>query len=92
MITSKKLSFQVGSMKEQEVVLSREISVDLFKIENDNVLHIIDIVTHFIAAEFLRNGISSNSVRGAFLKCLVLVYAGKPDVMFWDHGSPFTSN
>ena len=91
-ITRKQLSFQVGNIKEDDLIFNREISMDLFKIEKDYVLHVIDIDTHFSAAEFLKNGMSSNSVWDAFLKCWALVYAGMPDVMFCDHGSAFTSH
>ena len=66
--------------------------MDPFKIEIDYVLLIIDIDTYFSAAEFLRNGMSSNKVWDAFLKCWVLIYAGMSDVMLCDHGSAFISN
>ena len=92
MITRKQLSFQVGSIKEQELVFNREISMVFFKIENNYASHIIDTDTHFSAAEFLRNGISSNNVWDAFLKFWILIYVGMPDVMFCDHKSAFTSN
>ena len=92
MVTRKKLSFQVGRIKEDDLIFNREISMDLFKIEKDYVLDVIDIDTNFSAAEFLKNSMSSNSVWDAFLKFWVLAYAGMPDVMFCDHRSAFTSH
>ena len=68
MITWKQQSFHVGSIKEQELEFIREISMDLFKIENDYVLHKNDINAHFSATEFLRNGINSNNAWDIFLK------------------------
>ena len=65
--------------------------MDLFKIEKYYVLHVTYIGTHFSAAEFLRDRTSLNSVWDAFPKCWALVYAGMPDVIFYDHGSAFTS-
>ena len=91
-VTRKQILFRVGSTKAQELVFSRETSLYLFRIENDYVLHIIEIETHFSGAEFIRNGVNSNNVRDAFLKFWVLVYAGMPDVMFCDHGSAFNSS
>ena len=92
MITRKQLSFQVRRVKEDKLIFNREIFMDLFKIEKDYILHVINIHKNFSAAEFLKNGMSSNSIWDAFLKCLALVYTGMPDVMFCDHGSAFTSH
>lgn len=66
--------------------------MDLFKIKREYVLNAVDIDRHFRAAEFLRNGMSSNSVWDAFLKFWALLYADMPDVMFRDHASAFTSH
>ena len=90
-ITRKQLLFQVGSIKEEELVFNREISMDLFKIGKDYILHVIDLNTHFSTVEFLRSGISSNSLWDAFLKSWALVYSGMPEVMFCNHGPAFTS-
>lgn len=48
--------------------------MDLFKIENDYVLHIIDIDTNLSAAgSFIRKGIGSNNKWDASLKCWALI-------------------
>eukprot|EP00171_Calliarthron_tuberculosum_P005246 IDg5246t1 len=65
--------------------------MDIMKVGNRNVLHVVDLGTHFSAAEFLEQ-VNVEHVWNALLKCWVLIYAGQPDVFFMDHGSVFTSN
>jgi hypothetical protein len=54
------------------------------------LLHVVDIGTHFSAAEFL-GGESVESVCAAFVSCWAAVYCGMPDVMRCDSGRIFTS-
>jgi len=68
-ISRRQLSFQVGNVKEEELVFNKEISMDLFKIDGKYVLHIIDTDTHFSAARFLNNRMNVDDVWDAFLIC-----------------------
>ncbi len=90
-IDRRQVRFQVGSVSAEDIVFNREIALDLMKIGERNVLHVIDIGTHFGAAQVLDN-VHTASVWDAFMSCWTLIYAGQPDIMFCDQGSVFTSD
>lgn len=86
-IAPRQLLFQVGSIHEDEIIFTREVSIDLFEVDGSSVLHVIDVGTRFIAAVFLSEGESAEQVWDAFLKFCVLIYAVMPDIMSCDQGS-----
>eukprot|EP00171_Calliarthron_tuberculosum_P014049 IDg14049t1 len=86
----KQLRFQLGSISTNDLIFNREIVMDIVKINNYQVLHIIDSDTHFGEAEILQSPDVEN-FWDALLKCWVLIYAGQPDVFFMDQGSVSTS-
>jgi hypothetical protein len=66
MMARKPISFTVGSAKDNEITLNREIAMDIVYLAGKPALHIIDIDTHFQAATFLRS-ISTDDVWDAIL-------------------------
>lgn len=79
-----KVSFPGG------ITFNSKVAIDLMKLNNKPVLHVVDIQTHFSAAAFLPDE-SLESVWLTFLKCWASVYTGFPDVIKADQGSVFTT-
>jgi hypothetical protein len=53
MMSRKPIRFTVGSAKDPDITLNREIAMDIFYLVGRPVLHIIDLDTHFHVATFL---------------------------------------
>jgi hypothetical protein len=67
-----------------------EIVIDVVRINNRNVLHVIDADTSFQAAEFLKS-MSARDTWNALCKCWINTYQGPPDNIVHDPGTNFAS-
>ena len=66
------------------------VAVDIMFINNKPILHVVDEVTHFQEATWLRNSTSAE-VWKSFLRCWSMVYIGPPDYLRVDQGTNFVS-
>lgn len=87
---SKPHRFRVA-IPDEYCIFNRVVGMDLMKIDNRTVLHIVDRDTKFAASTFLR-GESTAHVWEAFLMVWVASYVGYPDKVLLDQGSQFQSN
>ena len=67
-----------------------EVIVDVLKLNNKNVLHVVDTATGFNAARFLSN-MSAKETFNALRSCWIDVYLGPPDIITHDAGTNFAS-
>lgn len=67
-----------------------EIIIDVVRINNRNVLHVIDADTSFQAAVFLKS-MSARDTWDALCKCWINTYQGPPDCIVHDPGTNFAS-
>lgn len=86
-IARKQLAFQLGSIKEGDLIFNRDISKDLMSLEGSYILHVVDDDTHFSAAAFLKDSHNTEAVWDAFMQCWGLIYIGMPDTIFCYQGS-----
>lgn len=67
-----------------------EIIIDVVRIGNRDVLHVIDADTSFQAAIFLKS-LSARDTWDALCKCWINVYQGPPDNIVHNPGTNFAS-
>jgi hypothetical protein len=67
-----------------------EIIIDVVRINNRNVLHVIDADTSFQAAVFLKS-VTARDTWDALCKCWINTYQGPPDHIVHDPGTNFAS-
>ena len=73
-----------------DMFFNYEIIVDIVRIDNRDVLHVIDADTSFQAATFLKS-ISAYDTWDALCKCWINTYQGPPDYIVHDPGTNFAS-
>jgi len=79
-------------MPEEDLCFNRRVMIDLMTLKQMPVLHVVDRDTLFSAATFLRDRVSAKSVRDAFLRIWVAVYAGYPEQLHADQGTNLQSD
>jgi hypothetical protein len=67
-----------------------EIVIDVVRLGNRNVLHVIDADTSFQAATFL-SSLSARDTWNALCRCWIYTYTGPPDHIVHDPGTNFAS-
>lgn len=78
------------SLLPDEIVFSHEVAIDLFWIDNNPVLHIVDTHTGYQIVA-LPKSLSAKHIWDAFLEAWVTTYVGIPNRIRSDRGSVFTS-
>ncbi|CDF36991.1 unnamed protein product [Chondrus crispus] len=87
--SSRPYRFRV-SIPPNTIVFNEEVALDLFWIEGNPILHVVDTRTNFQNVALLK-GQSACYVWYAFVKAWSSVYVGYPNRMGADQGSVFTS-
>lgn len=77
-----------GSFGAENVRFNERIPLDIVYIDGKPVLHIVDEVTHFSAAQF-RSDVSTKTIWATILKFWAPIYTGLPNRMLVNQGSAF---
>ena len=76
-------------MSIDELVFNHEIEVDLFWIEKDAVMHIIDRVTRYSVARF-ETSQSAENIWNMIIDSWVTIFTGFPNIISHDRGRQFS--
>jgi Reverse transcriptase (RNA-dependent DNA polymerase) len=79
------------SLNDKDRDFNAEIIVDIFFLDGQPVLHVVDVATAFQAGKFLDRGTTGQDLWEAIRQCWIDVYLGPPDVCRVDAGKNFTS-
>ncbi|KAI0991423.1 hypothetical protein K3495_g16764, partial [Podosphaera aphanis] len=69
---------------------NHSVLVDIFYINAEPIIHIVDEATRFQAAHWLPN-ISTQAIWNCIRRCWIDTYLGPPDIITHDAGTQFTS-
>lgn len=78
------------SLPDDQIIFNNEVALDLFWVEGNPVLHIVDTHTGYQNIA-LPKSLSAQNVWDAFLEAWVMVYVGIPNRIRADQDSVFTS-
>lgn len=78
------------SLRDDEVIISHEVAIDLFWISGNSILHVVDAHAGYQNVT-QQKSLSVEHVWDAFLEAWLTVYVGYPNRIRADQGSLFTS-